>query len=105
MKLVLYDEKTLEVRQIEEDIRSPVVDGNNVIWEVGSVKGIKLPFLLLEDDVEVLEVVNETIIELDLSEQFLKVDLLEENRRLKEENQLNAMAIMDLAEMIFGGVE
>lgn len=105
MKLVLYDEETLEVRRVEEDIRSPVVDGNNVIWEVGSLHGIKLPFLLLEDDVEVHESVDEAIIGLNLSEQYLKVDLLEENKKLKEENKLNAMAIMELAEMIFGGVE
>jgi len=103
MKLVIYDEEN-NVVEIHENIRSPVVNGQDVQWEDGSMTGIKLPFLLLEDDVLVEGRVDEALISQDKKENFPLVDLEEENKILKDENKMNAMAVMELAEMIFGGM-
>jgi hypothetical protein len=74
MKLVLYDE-TNQIIEVQGNIKSPVVNENNVVWEGGSLLGINLPFLLIEDDVVLTDQVNEEIIALNKRDQFLKVDL------------------------------
>lgn len=83
MKLVIYDEAYNIVDKVE-NIQNPVVDGNTVIWEGGSMGGINLPFVLLENTVEVNEMSAEKEA-LDKKEQYKKKDLAKENNDLKKQ--------------------
>jgi hypothetical protein len=94
MKLVLYDNSNIAVKTIE-NIRSPIVDGNSIEWEDGSLSGINLPFLLLDDNV-LVEELTEEIIALDKKDQFMKADIAKENADLKERLSLMQKAIDDL---------
>jgi hypothetical protein len=98
MKLILYDDN-FKVIDLVEGIKKPFVNGNNVTWEDGSLSGINLPFLLLEDEVTV-ETVTKEILAFDKKNEYVKVD---EIAQLQEENKMNAMAIMELAELLMGG--
>jgi hypothetical protein len=74
VKVIIFDEEK-KVIETFENIKSPVVDGNNVFWEDGSLGGINLPFLLLEDDIQVNELVTDEVMSQDKKTQFPKVDL------------------------------
>lgn len=98
MKLVIYDSDRNVVEAIE-NILSPTVDGNNIEWEGGSMTGVNLPFLLL-DDMEISEDVTDEIIALNQSEKFKKVDLVKENVELKARLETAEMAIVSLMDFI-----
>ncbi|MFJ5716520.1 hypothetical protein [Neobacillus sp. NPDC093127] len=102
MRIVVYDNDK-KVVDIIEDINHPKVSGNIVDWEGGSVEN-NLPFLLLEDSVEVSEVVTDDIIALDKKSQFVKVDELAqlkiENADLKLRLEMAEMAIVSLMDFI-----
>jgi hypothetical protein len=99
MKLVLYDTSYNAVKTIE-NIRSPVVDGNNIEWEEGSLSGINLPFLLLDDAISITGVITEGIEKLDKKEQFAKTDLAKENHELKARLESAEMAIISLMDFM-----
>lgn len=83
MKLVLYTED-YNVLDIIENIQNPQVESNNVEWDTGALHGINVPFLLLEDDVEINEITT-GIIALDKRNQFVKVNLEQEYKQLKKQ--------------------
>lgn len=98
MKLILYN-KDNQIVEVIEKVVNPVVQDNNVEWEGGSINGINLPFLLLNDDVLVEEVTEEFII-LDKKKEHEKVELAKENTELKAKQILMQEALDDL---ILGG--
>jgi hypothetical protein len=100
VKVVIYGEDNKVIESIE-NIKSPEVDGNTVTWEDGSLGGINLPFLLLEDPIAVGEHVTEEVISQDKKSQFPKIDLAKENAELKSRQDLMQNALDDL---ILGGM-
>lgn len=55
MQIILYDEKTGEVKEAINDARDIVVSGKKITWSGGKLAGIKVAFLILADDVKVPE--------------------------------------------------
>ena len=98
MKIVIYNADK-SVVDVIENVVNPVVSDNNVEWEGGSLSGINLPFLLVDDDAEVDEVTDETIA-LDKKSEHAKVDLAKENADLKSQLELLQSAVDDI---ILGG--
>jgi hypothetical protein len=99
LKIIIYtDDKT--IADVIENVVNPVVSDNNVEWEGGSLTGINLPFLLLDDDAAVEAVTDETIA-LDKKSAHVKVDLAQENADLKARLELMQSAVDDL---ILGGL-
>jgi hypothetical protein len=98
MKLALY--KDNQVISVIEDVENPEVEGDCVTWANGKLIGIKIPFLLLNDETDINQEVTEELILLDRKTEFYKVDKMVE---LEEGNEMNALAIMELAEMLLGG--
>ena len=99
MKIVIYNDDKKAVDVIH-GVTNPSVNDNNVEWEGGSLSGINLPFLLLDDDADVEEVTDETIA-LDKKSAHVKVDLAKENADLKSQLELLQSAVDDL---ILGGM-
>lgn len=99
MKLVIYGHDNA-VLDVIEGVTSPVIDGNNVTWEGGSINGINLPFCLLDDSV-VVNTVTDEVIAADKKGEHAKVDLAKENADLKARQDLMQQAIDD---MILGGM-
>ena len=99
MKLIIYGHDNAVIDVIE-GVSNPIIDGNNVTWEGGSLSGINFPFLLLDDDADVEEVTDETIA-LDKKSAHVKVDLAKENADLKSQLELLQSAVDDL---ILGGM-
>ena len=98
MKIVIYNgDKAVDVIH---GVINPVVNENNVEWEGGSLNGVNLPFLLLDDDLVVEEVTDE-VIALDKKSEHVKVDLAKENADLKTRLELMQSAVDDL---ILGGM-
>lgn len=98
MNLVFYDDSR-NVVEVIEDIQNPVIDGDNIEWEKGEMTGIKLSFLVLCDDTEIGESVTDELILLDKKKEFITVDLAEENKQLREQIEMNALAFMEFIEM------
>ncbi|OLS39150.1 hypothetical protein [Bacillus sp. MRMR6] len=107
MKIVLY--KDAQVISIVDEVYNPIVNGNNITWDDGSLTGIKTEFLLLDDLIIVSGEVTPEIIAQDKKLLFGKKDevagLKAQLQEAKEANEMNAMAIMELAEMLLGGGE
>jgi hypothetical protein len=99
MKLVLYDNSNIAVKTIE-NIRSPVVDGNSIEWEEGSLSGINLPFLLLDDDVTVSGILTEEIKNLDKRTTYPKKDYEKEAEELRRQLADTNSLILDFMESI-----
>ena len=102
MKLVIYNEEK-DVIDVTEYIEDPEISGNDIEWLGGSMTDVKLPFILLADDVEVGDKVTKELLVLDEKDEYTKIDLYEENRRLRAINNMNSMAIMELAQIVLGG--
>lgn len=85
MQLVIYNRDKRVV--MCDSVKDPVVDGQNVGWEGGSMVKIKLPFLLLEDDIVLKEgdAITDAIITLDRKHLYLKRDWEKENTDLKKQ--------------------
>jgi hypothetical protein len=86
---------------VYENIKQPIVSDNNLVWEEGSLHGINLPFLLLEDEVSTVDVLTDEVIALDKKSQYPKIDLEKENADLKARQDLMQRALDDL---ILGGM-
>lgn len=70
MKLILYDDSN-KVIDLVENVIDPVIEHEiNVNWSEGSVRGIQVPFILVEDSVELGEVLTPEIIDMDKKNQF-----------------------------------
>lgn len=102
MKLVVYKGDDGRVLLIEENLISPVVMGNRVSWEGGSVEDTD-SFILLENDVDVGEVVSEELKALDKKGEFIKPperDLAKENEELKARLEAVEMATVTLMDFM-----
>ncbi|WP_226085638.1 hypothetical protein [Mesobacillus sp. S13] len=99
MKLVIYDQEH-NIKEIRENILSPVVEGNDVRWEGGSLTGIKFPFILLDDELEVGETLTDEIIQLDKKEEYPAHDLVEENLDLRTRLESAEAAILTLMDIV-----
>jgi hypothetical protein len=99
MKLVLYDNSNLVVKTIE-NIRSPFVEGNSIDWEEGSISGINLPFLLLDDDVTVSGKLTDEIKDLDKRATYPKKDYEKEAEELRRQLADTNSLILDFMESI-----
>ena len=98
MKIVIYNAEK-KVVDVIKGVNNPEVSDNNVEWEGGSLNGVNLPFLLLDDDLVVEEVTDE-VIALDKKSEHVKVDLAKENADLKTRLGLMQSAVDDI---ILGG--
>ena len=98
MKIVIYNAEK-KVVDVIKGVNNPEVSDNNVEWEGGSLNGVNLPFLLLDDDLVVEEVTDE-VIALDKKSEHVKVDLAKENADLKTRLELMQSAVDDI---ILGG--
>lgn len=99
MKLVIYDQDH-NIKEIRENILSPVVEGNDVRWEGGSLTGIKFPFILLDDEVEVGETITNEIILMDKKKEYPVHNLVEENEDLKARLESAEAAILTLMDIV-----
>lgn len=81
MNLILYDESRTVVEVI--GVQTPVVNNNNVQWEDGSIQGINLPFIIVEDQVGMGDVLSDEMISKDKKSNYLKKDLEKENEELR----------------------
>jgi hypothetical protein len=99
MKLVMYDNSNVAVKTIQ-NIRSPVVNGNSIEWEGGSLSGINLPFLLLEDDVTVNGGVTDEIKAFDKKEEYPKKNFEREAEELRKQLAETNSLILDFMESI-----
>jgi hypothetical protein len=85
MKLVFYDDNN-NVLDITKGVISPSVTSDSVEWTNGSVKGVKVNFILVDDTVEIGDTVTSENIAADQKENFKKVDQLSEIKKLKSQN-------------------
>lgn len=85
MKLIIYNRDNEVI--MSDGIRDPVVDGNSISWEGGSMVHIKLPFLLLDDSIDLKEgdAVTDDHISQDKKQQYQKRNLEKENTDLKKQ--------------------
>jgi hypothetical protein len=91
MKLVLYHEN--RIIQVLEHIRAPSVDGSDIFWENGAVSDAS-HFVLLQDDVDISNGLTDEILSFDQRLNFIKP---------VSSDEMNALAIMELAELVLGG--
>jgi hypothetical protein len=95
MKLVLYGSNNA-VLEIIEGLRDIKVSADAVTWDDGSLRGIKAQYLIVPDDATIGDEVMAELIAQDQTEQFREVDLVEENRQLKERLQAAEDAVLGL---------
>ncbi|MCM3616667.1 hypothetical protein M3936_03630 [Sutcliffiella horikoshii] len=99
MKLIIYDTER-KVVKLYEGIQRVKVNNDEVTWNDGALMGIKLDFILLNDEVEVLEKVTEEVINQDLKQNYKEISLEDENRQLKERLEATEMAVLSLLELM-----
>ena len=87
MKLIIYNDNNEIVESIE--VNNPVITSDLISWDNGSMSLPNLPYIILDDTIEVGEDVNEVMISQDRKSDFVKLSLEEENAVLKE--KLNQM--------------
>lgn len=98
MKIVVYDDNEI-VLDVIENIEKVEVENNNIYWQNGSIIGLKHDFIVLDDTVEIYPLTDETIA-LDRKHEIPKVDLAEENRKLKERLITTENALLDLMDRL-----
>ncbi|WP_080845540.1 hypothetical protein [Cytobacillus gottheilii] len=102
MKLVLYNNES-KVTNVIEGVVSPTVKEKDISWEAGFMGGVNLPFLLLDDNVEIGETVTDDMKLLDQTNNCLYVNenevLKKENEELKERLGATELAIVDLLDI------
>jgi hypothetical protein len=87
LQLILYEKKSLKVIEWISGISDIVIDGDNISWNSGVFQDLVVPYLILNDNVEKIDNVTQEIIDVDLSEDFIKIDLVKENQELKAKIQ------------------
>jgi hypothetical protein len=97
MQIIIYKEN--EIVEVNQGVTGVKVKGNSIFWDGGRWLGVNLPFLVLEDGVEVSEI-NETIIALDQKHLLQEVNLEEENKALKARLDTAETAIIALMDIV-----
>ena len=75
MKIVLYDDDG-NVLDVRGGLSGVVVDGKNIRWSDGSVREVKVHYVVVEDEVEVGGIVSPALLAADLSPSLVEVDRL-----------------------------
>jgi regulator of RNase E activity RraA len=107
MKIAIYLQSGM-LATVLEGITNPKLTCNELTFDQGSITGIDENHILLDDSTEVPETLEEATA-LDQKEQYTieKVDEVAELKAqlqaAREENEMNALAIMELAELVLGG--
>lgn len=85
LQIAIYNRHN-EVITLEHAI-NPTVSENSVFWDEGSLRDIKLSFVLLEDNIELKEgdILTNDLIAQDKKQQYQKRDLEKENTELKKQ--------------------
>lgn len=99
MKLIVYNAEN-EVINVVDNMEKVEIEGNNVYWHNGSMVGVKANFIVIDDTTETPSQITDTVITLDRKQEFIKVDLLEENKRLKERLTTTENALLDLMDRL-----
>jgi len=99
MKIVLYNDE-YEVLEVMENIHNLSIGDNYLKWDTGEMGGLKCNFIVLKDDESIDDQVTHDHISKDQKGNFVRIDLFAENAILKMENEMNAMAIMELTQII-----
>lgn len=99
MKLTIYNGQK-KIVDLYENMHDVKVNGNNVSWRDGALKGIKMEFLLLADEVEIQDEVTEELINQDLKANYKEISLEEENRQLRERVEATELAVLSLLELM-----
>lgn len=90
-----------------EEINNPKLTENQLVFDYGSISGFDDNHILLDDEAEIPQTLAEALLlDQKANYTFEKVDeianLKAQLQISKEENEMNALAIMELAEMILG---
>jgi hypothetical protein len=107
LQIVLFQGKN--VLNVIDNVVDIKIEGNSITWQDGAIRDVKVDYLIVDDDVEIGPVIDDEIIALDKKAQYIfeKVDEVAELKAqlqgAREENEMNALAIMELAELVLGG--
>ncbi|MGD6782141.1 hypothetical protein ACQCT3_17935 [Sutcliffiella horikoshii] len=99
MKLTIYNGEK-KIVDLYENMLDVKVNGDNVSWRDGALKGIKMEYLLLNDDVETQDEVTDELISQDLKAKYKEISLEDENRQLRERVEATEMAVLSLLELM-----
>lgn len=99
MKLVIFNNENKVIDALE-GLSEVQTKGEDVWWNGGSMQGIKLNYLILDDSVEVSETITKEVIAVDQKENFRKVDFEQENAELKARLESAEMAIITLMDFL-----
>jgi len=101
MQIVLHDD--VKILDIIKDVGGIVISGKNIDWNEGRLGEVGA-FFVIVDDTLIVELLSLDEIKLnDKSSDYKKESTEEIMQRLTEENEMNSLAIMELAEMMLGG--
>jgi hypothetical protein len=70
VKIVLYDSETMKLIFCLEDALNPIVDGNNVVFDGGELRGISKSLIIVEDDVDVEDNITSALLSFDKQDEF-----------------------------------
>jgi len=107
MKVAIY-QKDGTFATVLEEIYNPKITGDQLTFDNGNLSGFNDQHILLNDEVEPPETLEDARL-LDQRAKYTieKVDeIVELKKQLQEEkeaNEMNALALMELAEMVLGG--
>lgn len=99
MKLVLYGDNGA-VLEVVEDLREIEVGSDAVTWANGSLRGIKAQYVIVPDEATIGDEVTAELIASNNAERFRAVDLVEENRQLKERLDFTELALINVMDMM-----
>lgn len=99
MKLIFYNDEN-RVLDIQENMQQVTISENEVTWQDGSVKGIKVHFIVLPDEVDVGDTVTEEIMSKDVKDNFKKRDLEQENAELRARLDTAEMALITVMDLM-----
>ena len=108
MKIAIY-KKDGTFATVLEGINNPKITGEELSFDNGSISGFDDKHILLDDETEIPADIKDARL-LDQRAKYTseKVDEITELKKQlqeeKEANEMNALALMELAEMVLGGM-
>lgn len=83
MQIVLFkDEDVLKVIDNVVDIK---IEGKNIVWHDGSIRDVKIDYIIVDDEVEIGDIINDEIMALNQREKFVKPPIVDETAELKKQ--------------------
>lgn len=107
LKLAIY-QKEGSFATVLDDISNPRIEGSKLTYDGGYTYGIDENHILIDDDVTPPETLEEAkLIDQKAYYSFEKVDKIADLEAklqvARQENEMNALALMELAELVLGG--